>query len=220
VGSFNTSRVGAQGGLADGRWRLDAGINLLDTAGTNISRQGPEADGFDNLTSHVKVGWDVSDAVNLKFSLNHSDALNEFDGTDFAVTGLPTDADLWTERTLTHGQLGADFMVSEDLWSSLSIHRSDVDADNFTFGLGVTSATAATTDEVKFNTHLAWGEQTQHRLPFAAPPRSLDHTPRAPASPSAPPNPAHSHAPPAARLDRPPPPTPPSSRPSPPRPHT
>ncbi len=188
LGSFNTKRLAVNGGMSQGQWRLDASVNYLDTSGSNISRQGPEEDGFDNLAGHVKIGVDVSDAVALGLSLRHSDALNEFDGTDFVVTGLPTDADLWTERTQNTGQLHADFKHNEQWQSSLSYQWSGVDADNFTHGLGITSSTAADTDEYKFNSTVRLGERNQHRLSFVADHRAIDFVQRGEASPFGDPN--------------------------------
>ncbi len=188
LGSFNTKRLAVNGGVNQGQWRLDAGVNYLDSSGSNISRQGPEEDGFENLVGHVKVGVDVTEAVGLGLSLRHSDALNEFDGTDFVVTGLPTDADLWTERTQNSGQLQADFNHNEQWQSSLSYQWTDVDADNFTHGLGVTSSTAAETDEYKFNSTFWLGERNQHRVSFVADHRAVDFVQRGQASPFGDPN--------------------------------
>jgi len=92
LGSFNTKRVALDGGLAKNNWRIDAGINFLDTAGTNISRQGNEDDGYENVATHVNFAIDATDSVSFQLRANHSDALNEFDGVDFFVTGLPVDA--------------------------------------------------------------------------------------------------------------------------------
>lgn len=188
AGSFNSQQLAVSGGLAQDRWRLDAGVNALDSAGSNISRQGSEEDGFENLATHVKWGWDVSDAVTMNASLNHSDAMNEFDGTDFVVTGLPTDADLWTERTQTHGQLAMTYTINEPWWTEFALQRAEVDADNFTHGLGVTSATSATTDEYRFGSHWAWGASQQQRLSLVVDHRAIDFSQRGDASPFGDPN--------------------------------
>ncbi len=188
IGSFDTKRVALDGGLAEDNWRLNAGINVLDTAGTNISRQGPEADGFENTISHLGFAVDASDAVSLQFRANYSEAMNEFDGTDFAVTGLPVDADLWTKRQQTTVQLKANFKPS-NLWQSdLSYQWSDVDAQNFTFGLGETSSTAAQTDEIKLNSTLRFGAKNQHRLSALVDHRQIDFIQRGEASPFGDPN--------------------------------
>jgi vitamin B12 transporter len=188
LGSFNSKRIALDGGLAENNWRLNAGVNYLDTAGTNISRQGPEADGFENTTSHLGFAVDASDAVSLQFRANHSDAMNEFDGTDFAVTGLPVDADLSTKRQQTTVQFKANFNPNDRWHSDLSYQWSDVDAQNFTFGLGETSSTAAQTEEVKLNSTLRFGAENQHHLSALVDYRQVDFVQRGEASPFGDPN--------------------------------
>ncbi|VAW43958.1 Outer membrane vitamin B12 receptor BtuB [hydrothermal vent metagenome] len=188
LGSFNSKRIALDGGLAEDNWRLDAGINYLDTAGTNISRQGTEADGFENIASHLRFGVDATDTVSLQIRANHSDALNEFDGIDFAVTGLPVDADLWTKRQQTTVQLVAKFKPNSSWHSDLSYQWSDVDAQNFTFGFGETSSTAAQTDEIKLNSSLQFGTDDQHRLSALVDHRQVDFVQRGEASPFGDPN--------------------------------
>ena len=188
LGSFNSKRIALDGGLAEDNWRLNAGVNYLDTAGTNISRQGSEADGFENTTSHLGFAVDATDAMSFQFRANHSDAMNEFDGTDFAVTGLPVDADLWTKRQQTTLQLKANFNPNDRWHSELSYQWSDVDAQNFTFGFGETSSTAAETGEVKLNSTLRFGAKNQHRLSALVDHRDVDFVQRGEASPFGDPN--------------------------------
>ncbi len=188
LGSFNTKRIALDGGLAKENWRIDAGINYLDTGGTNVARQGTEDDGYDNVASHFSFGVDATDTVSLQLRANHSDALNEFDGVDFAVTGLPTDADLWTKREQTTVQFMANFRPTAHWHSDLSYQWTDIDAQNFTFGLGETSATAAQTDEVKFNTSLFFGTDQKHRLSALLDHRQVDFLQRGVASPFGDPN--------------------------------
>ncbi len=187
VGSFNTKRLAVDGGLAGGvnekNWRLTAGINALDTGGTNISRQGTEEDGFENLNVHAKLGVDLTAAVDLDVAVNHSDAMNEFDGTDFVVTGLPTDADLWTERDQTVAQFALGISPVDSRWQHrLQYQWSDVEAHNFAFGAGETSSTSAETDEIKFNSTVSLGTDDQHRVSFAVDHRQVDFSQRGTAS--------------------------------------
>ena len=188
LGSFNTKRVALDGGLAKNNWRVDAGLNFLDTAGTNVSRQGSEEDGYENMTAHIGLGIDPSETVTLQLKANHSDALNEFDGVDFTITGLPVDADLWTERDQTTVQLLANFRPTNQWHTDLSYQWSNVEARNFSFGLGETSSTAADTDEVKLNTSLRFGVADQHRLSALIDHRQVDFVQRGAASPFGDPN--------------------------------
>ncbi|TDR23550.1 TonB-dependent receptor plug domain-containing protein [Marinicella litoralis] len=177
LGSFDSKRLGLNAAYGQNNWFLDAGINALDSAGSNISRQGSEADGFENLNTYLKWGMDLNANFDLKLSLNHSDAMNEFDSTDFIVTGLPTDADLWTERTQSTAQFALGFKPIDGRWQSqFQYHWTDTAAENYTFGLGETSATAATTDEVKINTTVSLGKNGKQNLSFAFDHRQVDFT--------------------------------------------
>lgn len=188
AGSFNSKRIGLDGGLAQNNWRLDAGINALDTAGTNIARTGSEADGFENLNAHIKFGVDVSEVWSLRANLQHTDSMNEFDGTDFVVTGLPVDADLWTERQQSNGQFMAVFQPNDQWHSEFAYQFSGVEAQNFTFGLGETSSTEADTDEVKLKSSVQFGQNNQHRFSALLDHRMVDFVQRGQASPFGDPN--------------------------------
>ncbi len=175
LGSFDTKRLGINTSYGQNNWFFDAGLNALDSAGTNISRQGSEADGFENLATYLKWGMDVNANIDLKLSVNHSDAMNEFDSTDFITTGLPVDADLWTERSQSTAQFAIAFHPVDSRWhSNLQYHWTDIEADNFAFGIGQTSSTAAETDEIKFNTSVAIGQDNKQSLSFAVDHRQVD----------------------------------------------
>ncbi|MFC3195299.1 TonB-dependent receptor plug domain-containing protein [Marinicella sediminis] len=188
LGSFNSKRLALSGDINQQDWQFSAGINALDSAGTNVSRTGPEADGFENLTGHASLSRSWNSAIDLALSWHHSDATNEFDGTDFVVTGLPTDADLWTERTQDTLRFQLGFTLFHDWTGELAWHRNDIDADNFTHGTGVTSATASTTDEFKVSTQGTFGQQNQYSLAVVLDHREIDFTQRGQASPFGDPN--------------------------------
>ena len=146
-------------------------------------------DGYENLSAHMNGGVDVNDSFKVNLSLSHSDALNEFDGTDFLVTGLPIDADLWTERLQNTAQIGLDFQPTDSRWQSqFYYHWTDISAENFTFGLGETSSTAAQTDEIKANTTVALGNDNRKSLTLAIDHRQIDFTQSGEASPYGDPN--------------------------------
>ncbi len=164
AGSFNSKKLGLTGGTAGEQFQINAGVQLTDTAGTNISRQGSEEDGFENTSFNVSAQYQASDAVAWNFQLNHNDSLNEYDGTDF-TTSLPADSDDWTEATLTQGQVGVSFQPQNSFWNgALSYQMTDSDNDNF--GLSFvdgsktsTGSTAADTQTIKFDNSFAFGEQ-------------------------------------------------------------
>lgn len=188
AGSFNTKRLGVDGGFVEKNWRLDAGINALDTAGTNISRNGNEADGLENFSTHINLGVDLNDIWSLKAGLRHADAMNEFDGTDFAVTGLPVDADLWTKRQQNNGQIVATFQPNTSWHNEFAYQFSDVEAQNFTYGLGETSSTEAETNEVKIKSSVIFGESNKQRFSALLDHRQVDFIQRGEASPFGDPN--------------------------------
>lgn len=188
AGSFNTKRMALDGSVADEGWRLSAGINALDTAGTNIARRGDEADGFENMNANFAFDYDINSAWSFKLSTNHTDALNEFDGTDFVVTGLPVDADLWTERAQTSSQIVLAHQPNDKWHNEFSYQFSDVDAENIIFGVGQTSSTAAETEEIKIKSSVSFGTTNQHRLSALLDHRMVDFIQRGIASPFGDPN--------------------------------
>lgn len=183
LGSFDSKRLGLNAAYSQNNWFIDAGINALDSAGTNISRQGSEADGFENLATYLKWGMDLNTSLNIGFSFNSSDAMNEFDSTDFILTGLPVDADLWTNRKQNTAQFSMDYNPINSRWQSrFQYHWTDTSAENFAFGLGETSSTAADTNEVKINTNVAIGNNDKQSLSFSIDHRNVDFVQRGEAS--------------------------------------
>ncbi|MGJ8662087.1 MAG: TonB-dependent receptor plug domain-containing protein [Marinicella sp.] len=193
VGSFNTKRLAVNGGVAKDLWALDLGVNGLDTSGTNVSRGGTEDDGYQNLASHLKFKADPSDELGLTFSLTHSDATNEFDGTDFAVTGLPVDADLWTDREQSTAQFTLTHQPNQQWFNEFHYQWSDVEARNFMHQVGETSSTAADTNELKLKSSVYFGQDRQHRLSALVDHRQVDFVQRGEASPFGDPNQSQSY---------------------------
>ncbi|MEZ5472649.1 MAG: TonB-dependent receptor [Marinicella sp.] len=187
LGSFDTKRLAFNGGWQQDKWSVHAGFNALDSAGTNISRQGSEADGFENLTSHLKWNMAATEAVDLTVSLNHSNAMNEYDGTDFVVTGLPVDGNFWTERTQSSAQFAIDFSPVDSAWDSqFQYNWMQTDAENFTHDLGLSSATDSDSQEIKLNTSYQFNDR--QILSLALDHRQIDFTQMGEASPFGDPN--------------------------------
>ena len=187
-GSFNTKKLGLSGQLSGAKWNLSTGIQALDSAGTNISRSGSEADGFENLTSHFTLNVLPVDDLELTFAYRRQDATNEFDGTDFVVTGLPTDADLWTERQQLTGQVGMRYTPASFWQAGIQYHWSDIEGQNFTHGLGVTSATSSDSDALEVDSSWYFGADGQHRFSLQGDHRQIDFVQRGEASPFGDPN--------------------------------
>ncbi|KAA3639327.1 MAG: TonB-dependent receptor, partial [Proteobacteria bacterium] len=173
-GSFNSLKAAVSGGYTQSNWRLNAGITGVDSGGSNIALQGDEKDGYENLTARFNLDNDWTDAVSSTLRFSHSDAMNEYDGTDFMVTGLPTDADLWTERTLTTGMAQLRVKPGDSRWyGRYDYHFSDTQADNFSL-FGQDSRTGAETHELKVLNSWAFGQIQKQRLNILLDYRQVD----------------------------------------------
>lgn len=175
LGSFDTKRLAVNAGRNQENWFLNAGVNALDSAGSNISRQGNEADGFENMSAHLKWGFNATESMDLSLALRHSDAMNEYDGTDFVSTGLPIDADLWTERNQSTAQVAVNFSPVDSNWhTQFQYSWMQTEAENFIHGLGQASATDSNTDEVRLNSSYQFGQQNNQTLSMALDHRQID----------------------------------------------
>lgn len=188
VGSFNSKSLDFAGEMNQQNWHLNAGIKAVDSAGTNISRNGSEADGYENYSSHFKWGLDLNNGVQLALNLNHNNAMNEFDATDFISTGLPVDADLWTDRQHSTASFAVDLAFTEDWHNQLQYHWTDTNAQNHAFGLGETSATSSTSHEFKMNSSVYFDADHHNRLSVAGDHRQIDFSQTGEASPFGDPN--------------------------------
>ena len=162
-GSFNSKKLGLTGGTAGDKFQLNGGVQLTDTAGTNISRQGSEEDGFENTNLNLSAQYQASDAMAWTFQASHNDSMNEYDGTDFS-TGFPADSDDWTEAKLTQGQVAVAISPKDSFWNGdLAYQLTQSDNDNF--GLSFldgspvsTGSTEAETRTFKFNNSFNFGQ--------------------------------------------------------------
>ena len=161
-GSFSTWNAGAGLGLVQDRLTVDGGVSYLETDGTNISRSGDEDDGYANLTVNFKAKLAVSDRLELRAFLRHTDVDKDFDAIDFFTTGLPTDADRETEIQQSYGRFGGTFRAGS--W----IHRfgvtvTDTDNENFADG-SFDSSQAGQKVGLQWQSTLSWA---QHSLTAA-----------------------------------------------------
>lgn len=163
-GSHHTKSLGVNGTWHQASSSIDASIRSIDSAGTNISRQGTEADGFENTEAQVTGRIQAGDDWRWLVQASHSDGMNEYDGTDF-TTSLPADSDVWTEVRQTRAQLGAEYAPADGRWhSSWSAQFRASDNDNFTLGGFSTGSTESDTQTLKWHNNLFFGSDTKHRL--------------------------------------------------------
>lgn len=132
VGNQSYTNVGAgiTGGTDDLRWNLD--VQHLDTDGQNVSRQGDEDDGYANSQLLAGLSWQADEQQSVSVSFRAVDYENDFDGTDFVNTGLPTDADNVTDGVQFSGKLDWQYQATgSDVQHNLSVQVSDNQSENF-----------------------------------------------------------------------------------------
>ncbi len=182
AGSFDTFSGGMAGGYSGDALDINAAVSFLDTGGTNISRNGGEKDGAENITGNMSLQYDASDAIRLGLSANLLDASSEYDDIDYFVTGLPVDADRLTETQQSFLSGTLNYEPPQSHWSAnLSVNWMDSDNDNFSDG-NWTSATAAETLEFRIRGGVSLGDKLNHRVGFALEREEVDFSQRGQAS--------------------------------------
>lgn len=182
AGSFDTFSGGMEGGYYGDALDISAAVSFLDTGGTNISRNGGEKDGAENITGNMSLQYDASDAIRLGLSANLLDASSEYDDIDYFVTGLPVDADRLTETQQSFLSGTLNYEPPQSHWSAnLSVNWMDSDNDNFSDG-NWTSATAAETLEFRIRGGVSLGDKLNHRVGFALEREEVDFSQRGQAS--------------------------------------
>lgn len=91
-GNRNTSQISAHASQQIDKLSLALNLNMLDTNGENISREGSEDDGYNNTSIYSNVAYRFDQYNQLKAHVRYLDYENDFDATDFS-TGLLSDAD-------------------------------------------------------------------------------------------------------------------------------
>lgn len=182
AGSFDTFSGGMEGGYYGDALDISAAVSFLDTGGTNISRNGGEKDGAENITGNMSLQYDASDAIRLGLSANLLDASSEYDDIDYFATGLPVDADRLTETQQSFLSGTLNYEPPQSHWSAnLSVNWMDSDNDNFSDG-NWTSATAAETLEFRIRGGVSLGDKLNHRVGFALEREEVDFSQRGQAS--------------------------------------
>jgi len=189
-GSFDSTDVGVDGGIARERYQFAGGVSFHDTDGTNISRIGDERDASRNANANAMLEFDASESLRLAFSGQYIDARSDFDDFDFIDTGLPVDAGLVVkaQRKYLRGEVRYDPDASP--WNAhISVNWLDTDNDNFLDGVP-DSSTAAQSLELRLKASVLMGraEAQNHRLTFALDRDEVDFSQRGIASPFGDPN--------------------------------
>lgn len=160
AGSFNTYSNGVNLAVQNDQYSVRLGASHLESDGDNISRTGDEEDGYENTTLSLKGRAKLTDNFSLTLSARQQDGENEFDLTDFS-TGLPGDADAYTEFLSRTGGLSADISTLDGHWQHrLTARYSRNENDNFSYG--ASSGTNATTkNQYQYLSSINWADKSQ-----------------------------------------------------------
>ncbi len=171
-GSNATINGGGNLNFSSNAIRGNLGFSRFETDGTNIARTGNEQDGSENTTFTGKINADFSDNVGVEASLRYTDAETDIDGIDFAVSGLPIDADQHNEATRIYSKLSGYLHTLEgQLKQSATLTFQDTDNDNFTDNLQTTSTAS---DKFGARYQIDYQFTPNHRLSGAVDHENID----------------------------------------------
>ena len=157
-GSFGTSNIGLGGTFGNDGWSISAGLEYLDSDGSNISRTGTEKDGSDITTASLSLQLRPSEALTFDISLRATDAYTQFDPVDFFVTGLPGDGDVATEADNLYAQLGLRYGAADSrVAHHISARFFDSDNRNLVDG-SEDSSSAADRTSFAYQVDVGFGE--------------------------------------------------------------
>ena len=177
TGSFATHHVSLGARNTFGSNRMKFNLSYLDSDGTNISRQGDEDDGMENLTLGMSGAVAARDDFSLDYAIRYRDQTSEYDGG----FGLPMDADKKGESTALLASAYARHRINHQLDQAFSIARTDTDNENFT-GSQLDGSTHATRDAIKYQFNAIGNE---HRLSLLLEHEKVDFEQRGTATPLA-----------------------------------
>lgn len=136
VGNTDTVRTSVNTGFTAKHIQTSFYASHFNTAGDNVSRTGGERDGYKNTTAGAGLTYTINHRHSLSGNLRWVDYENEYDGTDYYVTGLPADANNVTNGEQLTSGLKWLYALPSGLYSSqvqLQYHKDD--NDNLTDGL-------------------------------------------------------------------------------------
>ena len=136
AGNADTYRAAASASFRGEQLQANASASVLDTAGDNVSRLGSERDGYENTTLNGGIQWQPAEQHSLDAKVRFTDYTNEYDGVDYAVTGLPADADNVTNGEQLSAQVNWQFTPADLPYRSVvSIHYNRNENSNTTDGI-------------------------------------------------------------------------------------
>ena len=131
AGSHQTENLAIDTATRLGETQLALGVSHFKTQGYNVSRQGDERDGSHQRAAYLRTSSLLSEHWRLGSVFRLQQSQNAFDDVDYALTGLPIDADF----TTAHQNWIAGLRLSSDhehLQQTLSFNFSRDKNDNRT----------------------------------------------------------------------------------------
>jgi vitamin B12 transporter len=159
-GSFGTYQAGVGAGHRGETADIRVSASVMDSEGSNISREGSEKDGYRNETYSLKGGWSLTPDLRLGLSARRSDGRSDFDSMSY-LTGLPEDTDSYSDFRGDAARLSADYGMLEGLLK----HRLEYawtawDNDNVEYG-ATTGNTSTRKDQYRYLGSVQWADGAQ-----------------------------------------------------------
>ena len=122
-GSNRTQNLAIDSATRLGETQLALGISDFKTRGFNVSRQGNERDGSKQRAAYLRTSSPLLKHWRLGSVFRLQQSQNDFDDVDYALTGLPTDADFTSahQNWIAGVRLASDH---EDFQQTLSFNFS------------------------------------------------------------------------------------------------
>jgi len=181
AGSHGTNHSGFRAGGSGESYHVNLSGSDISSDGENISRHGPEEDGYQNTTLNLNAGWQPMDNLSFSVTGRQTEGENEFDGVDYFVTGLPEDADNESEFRQRFVRIKADLSLLEDRWKQrLALSVSRHNNENFSSDTK-TGSTDTRKKQYSYLSSLSWAEETQ-QISFLAERETEDFAQRGPIS--------------------------------------
>lgn len=160
AGSFNTYNNGINAGSKGENYAIRLGASHIETDGENISRHGNEKDGYRNTAYNLKGEITPAENLTLGLAARQNEGRTAFDNTDF-LTGLPADANSYTDFLARTVRLSADFSLLNGHWQHKLVYgRTKNDNDNVNYGVDSVS-NASTKDQYQYLSSVNWLDKSQ-----------------------------------------------------------
>jgi vitamin B12 transporter len=157
-GSYDSLNTGLTGNTSGDNWSLSAGLEHLESDGSNVSRSGTEDDGSRMTTGTLTASLQATSELSLDIGIRTLDAWSQYDPADFLQTGLPYDADVATDTRQTYAAIGGQLTTLDGrVVHHLRMRYRDNDNESLTDGVR-DSSTASDTVTWSWQSDIQIGE--------------------------------------------------------------